>query len=150
MILDKKPAGTLLCAAFLLAVPLSGLAAECLSIDEAPKNLDKLACVTGKVLKVGESRAAHYLNFCDDYRRCPFSVVVFKNDIKDAKMLEKFAGKTIRIYGYIQEYRGRPEMILRDEQQLTGEPGPYADKLVPRQKRDRRAPAPPGAGLPPS
>ena len=132
-----------------LLFPLSALAADCLSIDEAPKHIGQMACVTGKVLKVGETRATHYLDFCDDYRRCPFSVVIFKKDIKNPKLLEEFPGHTIRIYGPIQEYRGRPEIVLKLEQQLSGEPGPYADALVPRQKQDRRAPSHPGAGLPP-
>ncbi len=136
-----------LVVAALACSPLSSVAADCLSIDEAPKNIGQMACVTGKVLKVGESRSTYYLDFCSDYRRCPFSVVIFKKDIKDAKLLEQFPGMVIRIYGPIQEYRGRPEIVLKLEQQLSGEPGPYADALVPRQKKDRRAPIPPGAGL---
>lgn len=122
-------------------------AADCLSIDEAPGHIGEMACVTGKVLKVVETRATHILDFCDRYRRCPFSVVIFKRDLKDAKILDQFPGRTIRIYGPIQQYYGRAEIILKLEQQLSGEPGTYADALKPRQKRDRRAPAPGTAGV---
>lgn len=144
--------GTRLRSLLLLApllLPLPGFASDCLSIDEAPKHIGQMACVTGKVLKVGETRSTHYLDFCSDYRRCPFSVVIFKKDIKNPKMLEEFPGHTIRIYGPIQEYRGRPEIVLKLEQQLSGEPGPYADALAPRPKRDRQPPVHPGSGVTP-
>jgi len=55
--------------------------AECLPFSEAPKNIGASKCTTGKVLKVtcGVS-GTYFLNFCPDYRGCPFQVVVFPAD----------------------------------------------------------------------
>ena len=121
-------------------------AADCLPIEQAPKKVGQMQCVTGKVLNVNHTKGAWYLNFCDDNTKCPFSVVVFERDLKDAEKLKVFEGKTIRIYGPIQEYHGRTEMTLKLEQQLSGEPGPYADALMPRQHKDRMPPVPNSAG----
>ena len=122
-------------------------AAECFSIEEARKHVGQMACVTGKVLKVGKGRSTWYLDFCEDYKECPFTVVVFERDLKDTEKLQAFAGHTIRIYGPIKEYEGHAEIILKMEQQLSGEGGTYTEKLKDKPHRDRMAPVPRGAGM---
>src|SRR5512146_3431987 len=96
--------------------------AACISIEEAAKKIGETACVTGKVLKVGQSNGGTYfLDFCEDYRKCPFTVVVFAKDVANVGNVKLLAGKTIEITGKIEEYRGRAEIILRDKRQLKGE-----------------------------
>jgi hypothetical protein len=39
--------------------------------------------VTGKVLRVKQgNRGVHFFDFCEDYRLCLFTVVVFPGDLK--------------------------------------------------------------------
>jgi len=106
----------------LLLTPLSSLG-KCLPISEAPKRVGETACITGKVLKVGESKRSGtmFLNFCDDYRKCPFSVVVFPSDLKDVGDVRWLEGKEIEIHGKIKLYQGQAEMVLKDVSQLSGE-----------------------------
>ena len=97
-------------------------AAKCLPMGEALKHIGDTACVTGKVLTVSESpNGAWFLNFCDDYRQCPFTVVAFARDLRDVGDVRLLAGKEIEIHGKIREYQGRAEIILRDRKQLRGE-----------------------------
>ncbi len=97
-------------------------AAACIPIEEAPKKLGDTVCVAGKVLKVDQSRGGtFFLNFCEDYRKCPFTVVVFPSNLKNVGDVRQLAGKDIEIHGKIQEWRGRAEIILRDVRQLKGE-----------------------------
>lgn len=109
----------LLCLLLLLAAPA---AADCLPIEEAPNKVGEVTCVTGLVKQVKETESGTwFLNFCDDYRQCPFSVVVFAKDLKHVGDVRTLEGKTIEIHGRIQNYQGRAEIILREARQLRGE-----------------------------
>jgi hypothetical protein len=96
--------------------------AECVDFTQAPKHLGDNRCITGEVVAVNRSDSGtFFLNFCEDYRICPFSVVVFRDDLRDVGDIRKLDGKKIEIHGHIQEYEGRPEIILKDVRQLRGE-----------------------------
>jgi len=106
--------------------------AACLPIAQAPGKIGADACVTGMVVKVVESEkgGAWFLDFCEDYRKCPFTVVVFTRDLKDVGDVRQLQGKSIEIWGRIRSYGGRAEIILRNARQLRGE----AAKLPPLPK----------------
>jgi exonuclease VII large subunit len=100
----------------------ASLAAKCLPMGEAGKHIGDTACVSGKVLKVTESpNGAWFLNFCEDYRECPFTVVAFAKDLRDVGDVRLLAGKEVEIHGKIKEYDGRAEIVLSDRRQLRGE-----------------------------
>ena len=102
--------------------------AECIPFTEAPNHLGESRCVKGKVVNIGESKGGSlYLNFCDDYKKCAFAVVVFPSALKDVGDVRQLKDKDIEIFGKITEWRGRTEMVLRDARQLKGE----AAKLPP-------------------
>ena len=115
-----------LLALILLATNCTG---ACLPINDAPKKLGSTVCITGKVLSVkrSDSGAAWFLNFCEDYKKCPFSAVVFTKDLRDVGDVRLLAGKVIEVNGKVLEYSGVPEIIIRDARQLKGE----AAKLPP-------------------
>ena len=107
-------------AMLLAAVPV--LAADCIPFTDAPKKIDESVCVTGKVVKVNSSgrSGTMFINFCDDYKKCAFSVVVFPKDLEKVGDVRALEGKTIEIHGKIKEYRGQAEMVLDDPAQLSG------------------------------
>jgi hypothetical protein len=110
-------------AAVLLFVTLSG--AECVPFDQAGRHIGETKCVTGKVVKVEQGAdGVQYLNFCEDYRVCPFSVVVFSSDLKKVGDVRQLEGKIIEIRGEIKEYDNHAEMVLDNPRQLAGEAGP--------------------------
>jgi len=97
-------------------------AAECIPFTEAPNHLGETRCVKGKVVNIGESRGGTlYLNFCDDYKKCAFAVVVFPSALKDVGDVRQLKDKDIEIHGKITDWRGRTEMVLRELRQLKGE-----------------------------
>jgi DNA/RNA endonuclease YhcR with UshA esterase domain len=107
-------------AALLFAT--SAFAADCISIEQAAKQVGSNACVTGKVLKVGRSKSGTtFLDFCEDAKTCPFVVVIFARDLRDVGDVKQLEGKTVEISGKIEEYNGRAEIILKDVKQLHGE-----------------------------
>jgi len=101
----------------------SDQAQNCLSVAEARKHVGKTNCVTGTVVRVEQrNNGVTFLDFCADYHSCPFTVVVFRGDLRSLGDVRQLQGRTISIAGRIEEYDERAEMILRHPQQL-GENG---------------------------
>ena len=92
---------------------------NCLSISEARKHVGKANCVSGTVIRVEEgNNGITFLDFCADYRSCPFTVVVFEGDLRKVGDLRQLQGRKVQIKGRIEEYDDRAEIILRHPQQL--------------------------------
>lgn len=103
----------------ILASPL--LAAECIPFTEASKHVGTSQCVSGKVVKVTRlDSGTTFLNFCEDYRTCPFQVVIFRSDLRHVGDVRQLEGRTIEIEGDIKEYDRHTEIILKDSGQLRG------------------------------
>ena len=94
---------------------------DCLPLAEARKHVGEIKCVTGKVIQ-GQAglRGVHFLDFCDDYRLCPFTVVIFPRDLKSVGDVRQLQGRMIEIHGKVKEYDGRAEIILEEYRQLSG------------------------------
>jgi hypothetical protein len=110
-------------AAILFLLSSAGAcSAECIPFSDAQKHLGENRCVTGQVHAVKEgNKGVTYLDFCEDYRLCTFTVVVFPGDLKNVGDVRELKGKTVEIHGEIKHYDGRAEIILREYRQLSGE-----------------------------
>jgi hypothetical protein len=96
--------------------------AGCIPFDQAHKHIGETQCITGKVMRVeAGSKGTHDLDFCEDYRLCSFTVVVFSHDLKNIGDVRQLAGKVIEIRGEVKEYDERAEIILESRKQLSGE-----------------------------
>ena len=95
-------------------------AADCIPMEQAREHIGGNVCITGKVLNVKGTRGARFLNFCEDYLTCPFTVVVFNRDLRDVGDVYQLKGRTIEIHGVVKLYDDRPEIILKRPRQLTG------------------------------
>ena len=97
---------------------------ECIFYSEALKHIGATKCVTGKVLRVKQGNGGvHFLDFCEEYRGCPFTVVVFPGDLKRIGDVRRLQGRQIEIDGDVKGYDGRAEIILRRASQLRGDAG---------------------------
>lgn len=95
---------------------------ECIPFQDAKQHIGATRCVTGKVVRVEEGdHGVTYLDFCEDYRACPFTAVVFRGDLKNIGDVRQLAGKTVEIHGDVKEYDGRAEIIVSRPKQLAGE-----------------------------
>jgi RecJ-like exonuclease len=109
----------LIAAVFLLSAVCF---AECVPIEKAKDKIGSNACVTGKVVKIGHTPSGTtFLDFCEDYKSCPFVVVIFARDLKDVGDVSQLEGKVIEISGKVEEYNGRAEIVLKDVKQLRGD-----------------------------
>lgn len=110
------------CAILITLLCPSLMPASCIPFSDAGKHVGETRCVTGKVVRVKSgSKGVTYLNFCEDYRVCPFTVVVFASDLKHVGDVRQLQGKVIEVNGPVKEYDGRAEIILRQARQLSGD-----------------------------
>jgi hypothetical protein len=95
----------------------------CVDFHDASTQAGETGCVSGRVLKVFTSRGGNtFLDFCEDYRDCPFTSVIFSSDKHKFGDLQLLAGRQIEIRGPITVYQGRPEIIIRDPEQIRMAP----------------------------
>ena len=94
---------------------------DCLPFEQAGKHIGEIKCISGKVVRVKQgARGVHFLDFCDDFRLCPFTVIVFPSDLKSVGDIRQLQGRMIEVHGQVKEYDGRAEIILEESRQLTG------------------------------
>jgi hypothetical protein len=105
-----------------LTIPASAGKPPCIPFSEAGKYIGSNKCVSGKVVQVeAGDKGVHFVDFCADHARCPFSVVVFASDLRHVGDVRDLAGREIEVHGDIKEYDGHAEIILERVGQLQGE-----------------------------
>ena len=138
----NKVLGTIIIAVFLIAAsillaktdPLPQ-SAKRIDYTEAPNHIGEYACVSGKIDNVYISQKGNvFLNFCPDYKTCPFSVTVFTSDAYKFPNPKQYEGQTVELTGLIRAYKGRSQIILKDPGQmktLSLEPSPVKREAPP-------------------
>src|SRR6201997_2925860 len=100
----------------------SAASSSCIPFSDAQKHIGANPCITGKVLQVKLGNGGvHFFDFCEDFRVCPFTVVVFPGDLKQVGDVRQLKGKQIEIEGEVKGYDGRAEIVLRRLGQLRGD-----------------------------
>jgi hypothetical protein len=103
--------------------PSGGEAAGCVAIPDAAPLAGKTGCVTGRVLKVFTSKGGNtFFDFCKDYHDCPFTSVIFSSDKSKFGDVQSLAGRQIELRGSITAYQGKPEIVIRDPEQIRVAP----------------------------
>jgi hypothetical protein len=106
----------------ILTIPVAAGSPTCIPFSEAGKYVGGHHCVSGKVLHVeAGDKGVHFVDFCEDHARCPFSVVVFAGDLRHVGDIRDLVGRDIQIRGDIKEYDGHAEIILERVGQLMGD-----------------------------
>jgi len=96
--------------------------ADCIPVAQARNHVGEDQCVTGKVFRVERgSRGVTYFDFCQDFRVCPFTVVIFPGHLKDIGDVRQLQDRVIEVHGTLKEYDGRAEIVLQNARQLSGD-----------------------------
>jgi len=95
----------------------------CVDIQQAAAHANEQACVTGRVLRAYTSKSGNtFLDFCENYRSCPFTSIIFASDRSKFGNLESLQGRQMELRGKIQIYHDQPEIVLRDPTQIREAP----------------------------
>lgn len=86
---------------------------------DAPEHVGQQHWVEGEVDHVFVSDNDNYfINFCPDFRDCPFSAVIFSESAEHFDDIESWGGEQIYIYGEISTYENRPQIIIEQTEQV--------------------------------
>ncbi len=91
-----------------------------IAYTDALAHVGEYASVRGTLVKAYTSASGTvFLDFCKSYKTCPFSGVIFADDVKRFGDLSRYDGATITLTGKIVSYQGRAEIVLSDPTQLS-------------------------------
>lgn len=86
---------------------------------QAPDHIGEYAAVTGRVDHIYKSqKGTIFINFCSDYKTCPFGAVIFDSDADKFPDSGRYEGKNVEISGLVRTYHGMAEIILNDPAQI--------------------------------
>jgi hypothetical protein len=101
------------------AAPVS---AGTIDYTEAKEHVGERASVTGVLVKAYTSKSGTlFLDFCSSYKTCPFSGVIFADDVKAFGDLSRYEGQRVTLTGTVSSYNGRAEIKLSDPSQFTAQ-----------------------------
>ncbi|MBA7712121.1 hypothetical protein ES703_121091 [subsurface metagenome] len=88
--------------------------------DEADKYYGQTVTVTGKIAATHNSGKACFLNFHQNWKRY-FTAVIFASDFHKFPPNPEnyYLNKEVKVTGFIKEYKGKPEIILKDPSQIV-------------------------------
>jgi DNA/RNA endonuclease YhcR with UshA esterase domain len=98
--------------------------AEPLTAEEASKHVDENGAVCGLVASAHFAKSTKdkptFLNLGEPYPNQAFTAVIWGSDrSKFGSPETSLSGKRVCITGHIQLYRGKPEIVVRDANQLS-------------------------------
>lgn len=86
---------------------------------DAPAHIGEYASVRGTLVDAYTSASGTvFLDFCKSYKTCPFSGVIFADDVKAFGDLSRLAGTMVTLTGKISSYQNKAEIVLSDPNQL--------------------------------
>ena len=104
--------------------------ADCYPFDKAPEHVGEIVCIRGRVVKVSSGASGtHYLNFCENYLTCAFTVVIFPSRLDRIGDVRGLENREIEIDGLVKLYNGHPEIVLSELDQLHGDAAAHIPPL---------------------
>lgn len=87
---------------------------------DAPDHIGEQASVRGTLQSVYTSKSGTvFLDFCKNYKTCPFAGVIFADDAKAFSDLSRYIRQTVTLTGKISLYQGGAEIILSNPSQIS-------------------------------
>ncbi len=87
--------------------------------DSAAKYIDQKITITGIVDQVHKTdTGTYFLNMGGKYPDNTFTAVIFKSNAEDFGNINKYEGKEVAITGKVTLYKGGPEIIIKDPDQI--------------------------------
>lgn len=117
------------------AEPATPAAEEVLTVEQAKNFVGKAVVVEGQVTGIRfleqSERKPVFLNFGEAFPNHAFTVVIFGKDrakFGETPPEKLFEGRRVRVRGKIEEYRGKPQIVVEDPAHIEIVPAPDAPK----------------------
>lgn len=120
-----------------------------ISATLAAQHYDELMTVTGRVAQVTVRPTIAFINLDRPYPNSPFTAIIHSDATNRFGDLKSLKGRAVEITGTIKEYRNKPEIVLRNPDQLSVDGKPYANPHSPAKTGTAGRSAPGGASQTP-
>lgn len=101
------------------ALSISSATAATVAMKDAASHQGQTVTVEGNVSMVFSTKAGTtFIDMGGDFPDQLFTVVIFPSDAKAMGDEKRFVGKTIDVTGEVKIYKGRPEIIARNPNQI--------------------------------
>jgi len=111
---------TKLLAAYAGNVAAAPTSAGTIDYTDASKHIGQYASVRGTLIdSYTASSGTVFLDFCKSYKSCPFSAVIFADDVSKFGDLSHYDGQSVTITGTITSYQGNAEIVLSSPSQIS-------------------------------
>lgn len=95
----------------------------CVDIQTAASMVGKDGCISGLIRRVYTAASGNtFLDFCPDYRTCPFTSVIFAADKTRFGDVGSLEGTHVELRGRIVSYEGRAEIVVHEPRQIRSTP----------------------------
>ena len=93
---------------------------ETIEVCNARNYIGKEIIVQGKIVQVSTSKGTTFLNFGSTYpNHCFYGVIFSSSSYKFPENIKGyFEGKIVKMRGVIEEYQGKPQIILENSEQI--------------------------------
>lgn len=95
------------------------------TVFEAHEIVGEEAVICGVVMQVATPKGIRgnptYINMGARYPNHPFTVVIWGRDAMKFPMgaLKSYEGKQIAVTGLVEEYRGKPQIVVKEVEQIS-------------------------------
>jgi DNA/RNA endonuclease YhcR with UshA esterase domain len=91
-----------------------------IDVCSARNYIGKNVVLQGKVIEVSESKGTTFLNFGSRYpNHCFYGVIFSSSSSKFPQNIESyFEGELVNVRGLVEEYQGKPQIILENPEQI--------------------------------
>ena len=117
---------------------VSKLRIECTPASSASDLIGKHGCVAGRVFRVTTRKSGNtHLHLCPSRSKCSFQAVAHARDRRKVGDLTYLRGKLIAVVGDVVDYRGHPEIVVKDIEQIrvaASDPSPEFDATQAKPK----------------
>lgn len=87
--------------------------------QQARHYIGKNISVQGHIVQVSRSEGGDvFFNFEKGYPHQPFAAVIFAKNVPNFGYLYQYWGNTVKVTGTVEEYEGRPEIVLQHNEQI--------------------------------
>lgn len=103
-----------------VAAPVSGFAAS-VGPNDAAKYIGKTVTVEGRVseVKFDDRSGVTFIDMGGRYPNHTFTGIIFSDSTGKFPDVASYEGRIIGVTGMVRDYKGKPEIILRNPGQIT-------------------------------
>jgi DNA/RNA endonuclease YhcR with UshA esterase domain len=110
----------LLSTAIFLFIISTNFAQEKISAKDAADYIGDTVTVVDTVNEVYLSKSGiYFLNMGDQFSNNAFTAVIFKSDASKFHDIKSLEGKVIEVTGRVKFYRGKPEIVVEEREQVN-------------------------------